>query len=74
MPLAATGTDLEGIMLISQRKTNIVRYHLYVESKKYSKGVTITEKEANSQTSRTRGYQQRGGAGGGSMRVWGGYR
>ena len=36
MPLAATWMDLEIIILseISQRKTNIIWYHIYVESKK----------------------------------------
>ena len=43
--------DLEDIMLseISQRKTNIVWYYLYVESRKYNKLVNITKKEADSQ-------------------------
>ena len=36
LPPATTWRDLEGIMIseISQRKTNTVYYHLYVESKK----------------------------------------
>ena len=36
MPFAATWLDLEIIILseISQRNTNIIKYHLYVESKK----------------------------------------
>ena len=39
LPYVATRIDLEGIMLnkISQRKTNIIRSHLYVESKKHPK-------------------------------------
>ena len=43
LPFAATWMDLEGIMPseISQRKTNTVGYHSYVESKKYSKLVNI---------------------------------
>ena len=36
MPFAATWMDLEIIILseVSQTKTNIISYHLYVESKK----------------------------------------
>ena len=51
LPFAATWMDLEGIVLseISQRKTNTVWYHLYVESKKYNTLVNITKKEADSQ-------------------------
>ena len=46
LPLAERGMDLEGIMLseISQRKTNSVWYHLYVESKKYNELVNITNR------------------------------
>ena len=33
----------------SQRKANTICYHLFVESKKYNKLVTITEKETDSQ-------------------------
>ena len=47
LPFAATWMDLEGIMLseISQRKTNAVGCHLYVESKKYNKLVNKTKKQ-----------------------------
>ena len=50
LPFAVTWMDLEGIMLseMGQRKTNTV-YHLYVESKRYSKLVNITKKESDSQ-------------------------
>ena len=64
----ATWMDLEGIMLseISQRKTNTVWYHLYVESKKYNRLVNMTKKK---QTHRCReqtcGYQW--GEGGGAV-------
>ena len=36
LPSAATWMDLKNIIPseVSQKKTNIVRYHLYVESKK----------------------------------------
>ena len=36
LPFATTWMDLEGIVLseVSYRKTNAVRYHLYVESKR----------------------------------------
>ena len=34
MPFAATWMDLEIIILSDQRKTDIICYHLYVESNK----------------------------------------
>ena len=39
MPFTATWVDLENIILseVSQIKTNIIWYHLYVESKKWYK-------------------------------------
>ena len=40
LPLVTTGMDLEGIMQsekVSQRETNIIRFHLYVESKEQNK-------------------------------------
>ena len=41
------GLDLEDTMLseISQRKTDSVGHHLYVESKKYNKLVNLTKKK-----------------------------
>ena len=47
--------DLEGIMLteISQKKTDTVQYHFYVDSKKYNKLVNIVRKEIESQIKRT---------------------
>ena len=75
LPFAATWMDLEGIMLneISQRTTNTLWYHLYVEYKKYNKLVHITEKkQTHSYREQTTGYQQwtgveyRGGGVGGT--------
>ena len=57
---SATWMDMEGIMLseISQRKTNTVWYHLYVESKKYNKLVNIIKtKQTHRYREETRGYQ-----------------
>ena len=43
---------------ISQRKTNTVRYHFYVESKKYNKLVNITKKkQTHRYREQTSGYQ-----------------
>ena len=52
LPFAETWMDLEGIMLseTSQRKTNTVRYHIHMESKKYNK---LVDKKANSQIQTT---------------------
>ena len=61
LPPAVTWMDLEGIMLseISQRKTNIVWYRLYVESNKIQQ--TSEKKQKKKQTHRyreqTSGYQ-----------------
>ena len=51
MLFAATWMDLEMIILseINQRKSNIIRYHLYVESKKEANKL-IYERETDSQT------------------------
>ena len=57
--------DLEDIMLseVTQRKTNIVWYHLYVESKQYNKLVNITKKKQTPRyREQTSGYQLGGGA------------
>ena len=62
LPFAATWMDLKGVMPseISQRKTNTVWYHLYVESKK--KIQQINEYKKRKQTHRyreqTRSYQE----------------
>ena len=42
---------------ISQRKTNTVWYHLYVESEKYRKLVNITKKQTRRYKEQTSGYQ-----------------
>ena len=62
LPLAERGMDLEGIMLseISQRKTNSVWYHLYVESKKERKKELIDTEV---------GGRQRQGLGEGGQKV-----
>ena len=54
LPFAATWIDLEGIILSerSQRKTNIICYHFYVESRNESKLVNITQ-EIQTQIQRT---------------------
>ena len=64
MPFATKWMNLEGIRLseVSQRKTNAVCYHLYVESKKQRKLVNIKKKKKEKkQTLRyrdqTSGYQ-----------------
>ena len=55
LPFTATWMELAGIMLneISQKKTNTIWYHLYVECKKHNKLVNITKKKKK-QTQRYR--------------------
>ena len=52
MPFAATGMDLEIIILseVHQTKANIIWYHLYVESKKNYINELIYKTEIDSQT------------------------
>ena len=52
MLFAATWMDLEMIMLseVSQTKTNITLYHLYVESKKNDTNELVYKTEIDSQT------------------------
>ena len=72
MPFAATWMDLEGIMLseISQRKTNTVWYHLYMESKKCNRLVNITKrKKTHGYREQTSGYQWEEGRGRGIIGV-----
>ena len=49
MPFVATWMELEGVMLseISQIKTKIVCYYLYVESKKYNRLLNKTKKKTH---------------------------
>ena len=64
--------DLEGIMLREriQRKTNTVRYLLYIESKKYNKLVNITKKkQIHRYREQTSGYQWGQGRGRGNIGV-----
>ena len=52
MPLVATWMDLDIILLteVRQRKTNIIWYHFYVESKKNGTNELIYKTETDSQT------------------------
>ena len=57
---ATTWIDLEGIILseISQRKTNTICYHFYVESKNESKLVNITQEiQTHRYREQASGYQ-----------------
>ena len=49
LPFAATWMDLENIILseVSQRKTNTLCYHLYVESKKNNTNKSIYKTETD---------------------------
>ena len=55
MPFAATWMDLEITTLskVHQIKTNTIRSHLYVESKKNSTNELIVKIERDSQTQKT---------------------
>ena len=48
---------------ISQRKTNTVWYHLYMESKTYNKLMNITKEQTHRYREQTSGYQQGKGKG-----------
>ena len=66
IPFAATWMDLEIIILnkVRQRKTNIIWYHLYVESKKMIQMSLFTkQKKTHRHRKQTCGYQ----------RGWGGW-
>ena len=61
MPFAATWMDLEIIILseVSQTKTNIICYHLYVESKKMIQMNLFTkQKQTHSFQKQTYCYQR----------------
>ena len=68
MPLAATRMNLEIIILseVSQTKTNIICYHLYVESKmiqmniysKQNKFIFKKKKQTHRRGKQTYGYQR----------------
>ena len=67
LPFAATWMDLEIIILseVSQTKTNIIWYHLYVESKKIIQRNSFTkQKQTNRHRRQSYSYQRgRGGEG-----------
>ena len=67
MPFAATGMDLEITILseVRQRKTNTIRYCLYVESKKMTQmNFFMKQNQTHRPREQTYGYQ-RGKLGGG---------
>ena len=63
MTFAATWMDLEIVILseVSQRKTNIIRYRLYVDSKKTSTNELIYKTKIQSQTQKTNLWGEVGG-------------
>ena len=63
LSFAAAWVDLEIIILskVSQTKTNIIWYHLYVESEKNDTNELIYETETDPQTQRTDLWLPRGG-------------
>ena len=66
MPFAATWMELEIIILteVSQTKTNIIQYHLYVECKKMiQRNLLAKQEQAHRLQKQTYGYQ-RGKVGG----------
>ena len=77
MSFAATQMDLETITLneVNQTKTNIICYHLYVESKKMIQVNLFTkQKQTHGHRKQTYGYQRgKGGGGGGEDKLgpWG---
>ena len=73
MPFVATWMNLEMIVLgeVSQRKTNIIWYRLYVESKKMIQMNLFTEqKQTHRLRKQTYGYQSEKGVGRDKLEVW----
>ena len=62
MPFLATWTDLENIIQseVSQTKTNVIWYHLYVESKKNDTNQLTYKTETDSQTEKTNVWLPKG--------------
>ena len=72
MPFVATWMDLEIIILseVRQKKTNIICYHLYVESKKMIQ-MNLFTKHKHSQTQKTNLWLSKGkGWGRGKLGIW----
>ena len=65
MLFAATWMDLKIIILsgISQRKTNIIQYHLYAESEKKDTNELIYKTEIEPQTQKTNLWLPKGKGG-----------
>ena len=61
MPSAPTWMELEIIILseVTQRKRNIIWYHLYIEYKKLYKWIYLQNKETHRCLKQTYGYQKR---------------
>ena len=66
MPFAATWMDLKIILQseISQTKTNIIQYHVYVKSKKNDTNELIYKRETDSQTQKINLHLPKGKGGG----------